>query len=139
MTARSPTSCAGGSTSTAGRSSTWPMPRCSSAWCCSCSMGCGHAASSRRPEHARFARCALPAYTGAMKLAVLALLAACQSGGGDDYPTGPGGGGPIVVGGGGGGAGGDARTSDGGDSDAGVELTGRVCILKDLRQPTVCD
>lgn len=79
----------------------------------------------------------MPAYTGTMKLAVLALLAACQSGGGDDYPTGLGGGGPIVVGGGGGG--GDAGTGDGGDSDAGVELTGRVCILKDLRQPTVCD
>jgi hypothetical protein len=56
-----------------------------------------------------------------MKLAVLVavLLAACQAG--DGAPPGPGG---------------DAGP---GDSGAGVPLTGRVCVLKDLRHLTDCD
>jgi len=66
-----------------------------------------------------------------MKRAVLVLLVACHAGGGggDDYPTGTGGGGPIAVGGG---------TGDGGAGNAGVQIEGRVCLLKDLRHPTVC-
>jgi hypothetical protein len=70
-----------------------------------------------------------------MKLAVLVLVlvAACRAGGGDDYPTGPGGGG-VVIGGGGSGHGGDAGTGDGGDGDGGIPLSGRVCLLNDLRK-----
>jgi hypothetical protein len=59
-----------------------------------------------------------------MKLAILLALAACQAGsGGGSTSTGNGGG--------------DAGT--GGDGDGGALVTGRVCILKDLRQPTLCD
>jgi hypothetical protein len=73
-----------------------------------------------------------------MKLAVLVvmLVAACQAGGsgggGDDYPVGPGGGGQTPIGGGGRT---DAGTGDGGTDagDGGVALTGRVCLLGDLR------
>jgi hypothetical protein len=78
-----------------------------------------------------------------MKLVALGLVlvAACQSGGGDDYPLGPPGGGVVI---GGAGGGGDAGIGDGGDAgdagdDAGVAITGRVCILKDLRFLTDCD
>ena len=65
-----------------------------------------------------------------MKLAVLLVaVAACSSGGGgDDYPVGPGGSGPPIRGGTGGAI--DAGV-DGGDG--GVMLTGRVCVLDDLR------
>lgn len=72
-----------------------------------------------------------------MKLAVLVILlaAACRADS-DDHPVIPGGGG-----GGGGnpdaGATGDA--GDAGDGDAGVQVTGRVCIITDLRHPTTCD
>jgi len=70
-----------------------------------------------------------------MKLAMLLALAACQSGGGDDFGPGGGGGGPIGIGGNGSG---DAGTADGGGG-ASMPVSGRVCILKDLRQPTLCD
>lgn len=71
-----------------------------------------------------------------MKLALLALglVAACRASA-DDYPLGPGGSG------GGGGRGVDAGLGDTGadaDGDAGVQLTGRVCAITDLRTPTVC-
>lgn len=58
-----------------------------------------------------------------MKLAVLVLLlAACPAAGG---------GGPIA------GTGGDAG-GGGGGGDAGVQLEGRVCLIKDLRHLTAC-
>jgi len=67
-----------------------------------------------------------------MKLVVLGLLlAACQSAA-DDFPPGGGGGGGAAGGGGGGGAVDAGTVSDGGD--AGPQLTGRVCLLTDLRQ-----
>jgi hypothetical protein len=62
-----------------------------------------------------------------MKRAVLLWLAACQAGAGDDYPPGGGGGGPIAVGSGG-------NHSDGGVGDGGGRLTGRVCLIADLRR-----
>ncbi|MGH2900313.1 MAG: hypothetical protein ACRDMZ_16685, partial [Solirubrobacteraceae bacterium] len=52
-----------------------------------------------------------------------------------DYPIGPGGNGN------GGGRGVDAGLGDTGadaDGDAGVQITGRVCVIIDLRTPTVC-
>jgi len=70
-----------------------------------------------------------------MKLAMLLVVAACRAGGGDDFPVGGGGGGPIGIGNGGGT---DAGTADA-DGDAGIPLTGRVCVLTDLRKPTLCD
>jgi hypothetical protein len=73
-----------------------------------------------------------------MKLAMLLALAACHAGaGGDDFPVVGGGGGPIA--GGGGGIVGDAGDGDAADGDAGIPVSGRVCVLKDLRQPTLCD
>ena len=71
-----------------------------------------------------------------MKLALLALglVAACRASA-EDYPIGPGGSG------GGGGRGVDAGLGDTGadaDGDAGVPVTGRVCVIVDLRTPTVC-
>jgi hypothetical protein len=79
-----------------------------------------------------------------MKRAVLLLVVACQacqaSGSDDDYPIRPGGGGgPVAEGSGGGGV--DAGVDDGGvvDSDGGVALTGKVCLLVDLRRLTLCD
>jgi hypothetical protein len=77
-----------------------------------------------------------------MKLAMLLVVfvTACQSGGGDDYPIGPGGGGGGIVSVGGGGSGSvDAGAGDaGGDGDSGVPITGRVCLLTDLRKLTTC-
>ena len=74
-----------------------------------------------------------------MKLAslalALALVAACRASA-DDYPIGPGGNG------GGGGRGVDAGlgdASDAGDGDAGVQISGRVCVITDLQRPTVCN
>ncbi len=49
-------------------------------------------------------------------------LAACKADGGGTSSTGN-----------------DAGTGDGGDGGASVTVTGRVCILKDLRRPTLCD
>ncbi|HSS02497.1 MAG TPA: hypothetical protein VLM79_35800 [Kofleriaceae bacterium] len=71
-----------------------------------------------------------------MKLALLALglVAACRASA-DDYPLGPGGSG------GGRGNGVDAGLGDSGadaDGDAGVQITGRVCAITDLRTPTAC-
>jgi hypothetical protein len=63
-------------------------------------------------------------------LAVPVVLAACQSNG-DDFPLGTGGGGGGVINNGGGGGGDDAGV-DGGD--AGLRLSGRVCVLTDLRK-----
>jgi hypothetical protein len=74
-----------------------------------------------------------------MKLAslalALALVAACRANP-DDYPLGPGGNG----GGGGGGAdGGLGDAGDAADGDAGVQISGRVCLITDLQHPTVCN
>jgi len=68
-----------------------------------------------------------------MKNAVLAVavLVACQSSV-DDYPSRPGSGGPTTVGAGN--SGGDAGTGDGG-----LGITGRLCILRDLRKVADCD
>jgi hypothetical protein len=66
-------------------------------------------------------------------LAVPVVLAACQSNGGD-FPLGTGGGGGVINNGGGGSGGGDDAGVDGGDGDAGLQLTGRVCVLTDLRK-----
>jgi hypothetical protein len=77
-----------------------------------------------------------------MTRAALALvLVACSTGGSNDFPTRPGGGGIGVVVGGGGGSGGTAGDAGvvGGGDDAGVLVTGRVCIVKDLRTPITCD
>jgi len=77
--------------------------------------------------------------TRAVLAGLVVLLAACQAGAGDDYPPRPGGGGPVIIGGGGGGgATGDAGVSDGGAGDAGVPVSGRVCVLSDMRQLTKC-
>lgn len=76
-----------------------------------------------------------------MKLAVLAvvILAACQSGGGsDDYPIGNGGSGPIVMGGGGGDGDAGAGSSDASDGGGLVPISGRVCLITDLRKLTTC-
>jgi hypothetical protein len=68
-----------------------------------------------------------------MKLAVLVLLAACRTGM-EDYPYGTGGDPPK-----GHGSNGDAvdagvdDSGDAGDGDAGAQITGRVCLVKDLR------
>ena len=68
-----------------------------------------------------------------MKLAVLVLLAACRTGM-EDYPYGTGGDPPK-----GHGSNGDAvdagvdDSGDGGDGDAGAQITGRVCLINDLR------
>jgi hypothetical protein len=73
-----------------------------------------------------------------MKRAVLVmLLAACQAST-NDYPTGPGGPGPPVTvkPGGGSDAGVDGDAGDGGVL---VPVQARVCIVADLRTPTVCD
>jgi hypothetical protein len=72
-----------------------------------------------------------------MKLALLALgLVACRASA-DDYPIGPGGNGN-----GRGSGAADAGLGDGGDAadgDAGVQISGRVCVISDLRFPTVCN
>jgi hypothetical protein len=59
-----------------------------------------------------------------MKLAVLALVlvTACRASPGDGPPRG----------------GGDAGT-EGDDGGAGIAVSGRVCLLSDLRHPTLCD
>jgi hypothetical protein len=73
----------------------------------------------------------------AMKRAALALvLAACSTSTKDFPPLTEGG--PLGGTSGGGGTTADAGIADGG-SDGGVLISGRVCIVKDLRTPTVCD
>jgi hypothetical protein len=76
-----------------------------------------------------------------MKRAALALVLVACSQSANDFPSHPGGAGPGGSSGGGGGlvdAGiGDTGVGDAGD--AGVPISGRVCIVKDLRTPTVCD
>lgn len=69
-----------------------------------------------------------------MKLALLVLVAACRASV-DDYPIGPGAEGSGQSGGG------DAGTrdaADAADGDAGVQITGRVCLVTDLRNPIAC-
>jgi hypothetical protein len=73
----------------------------------------------------------------AMKRAALALVLAACSSSINDFPPLPEGG-PLGGTSGGGGTTGDAGIADGG-SDGGVLIAGRVCIVKDLRTPTVCD
>jgi hypothetical protein len=78
----------------------------------------------------------LPVMTRA---AVLVLLAAC-TGSPNDFPArsgGPSGVGPVT--GGTGGTTGDGGVSDAIDGDAGVAVTGRICIVRDLRHLTTCD
>jgi hypothetical protein len=79
------------------------------------------------------------AYDSAMKRAALALvLAACSASSNDFPPLAEGGGTPgISSGGGGTGTVRDAGTGDGGAS--GGLIQGRVCIVNDLRNPTLCD
>lgn len=71
-------------------------------------------------------------------LAALPALPACSAHE-NDFPSRPGGGG--MSGGGGGGGTTDGGTGDGGigDGDAGVLLSGRICVVKDLRKLTTCD
>jgi hypothetical protein len=71
-----------------------------------------------------------------MKLAVLVILlvAACRADS-DDFPIGPGGSGSN----GGNDAGVGDGASDAVDGDGGVAISGRVCIITDLRRPTTCD
>lgn len=73
-----------------------------------------------------------------MKRAALALVLAACSSSVNDFPPLPEGAGPGGTTGGGGTVG-DAGIGDGGGNDGGVVITGRVCIVKDLRTPTVCD
>jgi len=69
-----------------------------------------------------------------MKRAWLVLvLAACSSSSGDDYPVGGGQSPPVHNDGGGSGVK-DAGVGDGGLLDGGVLVTGRVCLLDDLRK-----
>lgn len=65
---------------------------------------------------------------------VLVLAAACQA---DvkDYPLGGGGGGVII----GGGGTVDGGSGDGDAGDGGLQVTGQVCLLSQLRLPTLCD
>jgi hypothetical protein len=66
-------------------------------------------------------------------LALLVVLAACQSEGGDDYPIIPGGDDTTIE------PGVDARViEDGGTADGGAVVEGRVCLLVDPRNLTSC-
>jgi hypothetical protein len=96
-------------------------------------MACARGAASA-PRERFFARGAEPAYTRIMKLALLVLVAACRAGA-DDYPIGPGAEGSGIS------NRGDAGTGDAldaPDGDGGVQITGRVCLVTDLRDPTAC-
>ncbi len=77
----------------------------------------------------------------AMKRAALALVLAACSSSSNDFPPLPGGSGPGgVSGGGSGGTIGDAGIGDGIANDGGVAISGRVCLVQDLRAPTsMCD
>lgn len=74
----------------------------------------------------------------AMKRAALALVLAACSSSTNDFPPLTEGAPPGGQSGGGTGTTGDAGIGDGG-SDGGVLISGRVCVVKDLRTPTVCD
>ena len=76
-----------------------------------------------------------------MKRAALALvLAACSSSAHDFPPLAEGGPPTGSSGGGGGGTTGDAGVGDGAATDGGVAISGRVCLVQDLRAPTsMCD
>ena len=64
--------------------------------------------------------------------ALLLVLAACPAQGGDDYPVGPGGGSSGTNGG-------NRDANDDDDAgDGGTLITGRVCLLDDLRQLASC-
>lgn len=73
-------------------------------------------------------------------LPALAALTACPAHESGDFPSRPGGGG-MSGGGGGGGGTTDGGVGDGGigDGDAGVLLSGRICVITDLRKLTTCD
>lgn len=73
----------------------------------------------------------------AMKRAALALVLAACSTSSKDFPPLPGGSGPGGTSGGGGGTVGDGGMGSGGD--AGTLINRRVCIVSDLRTPTICD
>jgi hypothetical protein len=75
-----------------------------------------------------------------MKRAALALVLAACSSSVNDFPPLPEGAGPGgVSGGGSGGTIGDAGIRDG-NTDGGVAISGRVCLVQDLRAPTsMCD
>lgn len=77
----------------------------------------------------------------AMKPAALALvLVACSSSSKDFPPLREGGAAGGTTGGGTGGTTGDAGIVDSADSDGGVPITGQVCLVQDLRAPTLnCD
>lgn len=88
----------------------------------------------------KFARRAGRAYAARMMRAALVVLLVGCNASTDDFPTrggGPTGIGPVTSGSGG--TTGDAGTGDGNDGDAGVTLSGRICIVRDLRKLTTCD
>lgn len=73
---------------------------------------------------------------GMKRVVLVAVLVACRSSGADDYPTRPDPGGPSSVGPGTGGT-----NPDGGidaNGDAGIVLSGRVCLVSDMRKLTTC-
>jgi hypothetical protein len=72
-----------------------------------------------------------------MKRAALALVLAACSTSSKDFPPLPEGGGPPGSSGGGGGTVRDGGVD--GTTDGGAVIQGRVCIVKDLRDPTLCD
>src|SRR4051812_40438989 len=107
-------------------------------------MGCAHgaprcAARSERPHAGSATSPAAPPgrMLPAMKRAALALVLAACSASSNDFP-------PLAEGGppggnaGGGGTVRDAGIGDGG-GDGGVLIAGRVCIVRDLSNPTDCD
>jgi len=69
---------------------------------------------------------------------VVLLLASCTAST-NDFPTRPGGPGGIVTSPGPGGTTGDGGVGDASDGDAGVAVSGRICIVRDLRKLTTCD
>jgi hypothetical protein len=68
------------------------------------------------------------------RLLLLAILVACKTSNGDDFPVEPGGPGPGGVG-----MMLDGPELDASDPDAMTTLTGRVCLVKDLRKLTTCE
>jgi len=76
---------------------------------------------------------------GMTRAALLVLLAACTASS-NDFPPRSGGAtgvGPVTSGPGG--TTGDGGVSDANDGDAGVAVSGRICIVRDLRHLTTCD
>jgi hypothetical protein len=75
-----------------------------------------------------------------IRAALVVLLAASCTASTNDFPprAGPTGTGPVTTGPGGS-TGGDAGVTDALDGDAGVAVSGRICIVRDLRKLTACD